>query len=352
MAFNRPTLDELVTRIKSDFSSRLLGGATILRRSVMAVLARTFAGAVHLLYGYLDWIAKQAMPDTAEAEQLRRWASIWGITPTPAEFAQGDVVFSGSDGIVIPEGTELQRSDGLLYTTDADGTIASGTVTIAVTASESGADYNTDPETELSLTSPIAGVTAIAVADDGVGIDGGLAEEADEDLLVRLLARIQDPPAGGSEADYIAWAKEVAGVTRAWCYPSYTGPGTVGLTFVRDNDSGSIIPSGGEVTEVQDHIDALRPVTADLTVFAPVGVPLNFTILVSPNTTAVKAAVQAELEELILRETEPGGTLLLSHIEEAISRASGETDHNLTAPAADVTVATGEITTMGTITWL
>jgi uncharacterized phage protein gp47/JayE len=66
----------------------------------------------------------------------------------------------------------------------------------------------------------------------------------------------------------------------------------------------------------------------------------------------VQAAVLAELQDLLLREATPGGTLLLSHIRAAISSAAGETDFVLTSPAANVTNTTGNMCTMGTITWL
>jgi len=86
-------------------------------------------------------------------------------------------------------------------------------------------------------------------------------------------------------------------------------------------------------------------------VAAPVAVPLDFMLLVSPATSAVQAAVQASLEGLIRNTAAPGGTILITHIREAISLSDGETDYLLTAPAADVTRATGDIATMGSITW-
>ena len=71
----------------------------------------------------------------------------------------------------------------------------------------------------------------------------------------------------------------------------------------------------------------------------------------------MRAVVEAELEDLLTREGEVddgsgSGTILLSHIREAISVATGETDHTLTAPAADVTFSLGEIAVMGTVTWV
>lgn len=186
-------------------------------------------------------------------------------------------------------------------------------------------------------------------------LSGGADVETDDALRARLLARIQQPPHGGASYDYTAWALEVPGVTRAWVYPAELGLGTVTLRFVRDNDGTgtAIIPDAGEVAAVQAYIDARRPVTAQLTVVAPAAVPLNFTIQgLVPATLTVQAAVQAELADLLLREAVPGGIILLSHIRAAISAAAGETDYVLTAPLSNVTNSTGNMSTMGSITWL
>jgi uncharacterized phage protein gp47/JayE len=92
-------------------------------------------------------------------------------------------------------------------------------------------------------------------------------------------------------------------------------------------------------------------VTGETIVVAPTASPLDFNITLAPDTVEVRNAVQAELVDLVAREAEPGGTILWSHLNEAISIAAGETDHVLNSPAANVVEATGAITTMGVITW-
>ena len=348
--FTRPTLQQLIDRIAADIEARLPGADARTRRSNLAVLARTQAGAIHGLYGYLDFLSRQVMPDTAEADTLDRHASLRGVTRTPSTAATGNITLTGTNGIVVPTGTELQRSDGARYKTTADATIASGTATAAVIASALGAAGNAVIGIVLTLTSPIAGITNTATVAAG-GLVSGTDQETDADLLVRLMEKIQTPPHGGAKADYVAWAKEVSGVTRAWCFPLEGGAGTVYVRFVRDNDA-SIIPDAGEVAAVQAHLDDVRPVTAVVTVAAPTAVPLNLTIDLTPDTTAARAAVTAEIQDLVKREAAPGGTLLLSHIREAISLAAGETNHVLTVPAADVTYTNSQIGTMGTITWV
>jgi len=349
MAFVRPTLSQIQTRVLNDITSRAELGTPLARATVRAI-SWAIAGTSHMLYGFLNWISRQVMPDTAEQENLERWCSIWGVTRIEASYAEREVTLTGTvNGTVIPEGTVLVRSDGLEYTTDAEATIASLTATVAITASGAGTDYNSDTGTVLSFQSPIEFISTqapIAATNQVDAVD----DETDAALLARLLSRLQQPPAGGTANDYVTWAKEVAGVTRAWCYPLRTGPGTVGVSFVRDNDA-SLIPSAGEVAEVQAYIDTKSPVTADVTVFAPVEETVDFEIDIAPNNTEVQDAIQAEIEDLFSRESEPEGTLLISHIREAISIAAGETDHELVSPTANITAGTGVIKTVGTFTW-
>lgn len=349
MAFTRPTLADLIVRAFTDIQSRLPGIDATLRRSNLNVLSRVHAAAVHGLYGYIQWLALQIIYDTAEGVILERWASIWKVYRIPASFATGTVTLTGTNGVTIPAGTELQRADDALYTVDADVDVAAGTAVVAVTAVEAGQAGNATTGYALTLTTPIGGIAATGTAG---ALSGGADAEKDDALRARFIARIQQPPHGGAKHDYEAWALEVPGVTRAWVYPQELGAGTVTVRFVRDNDV-SLIPDAGEVATVQTYIDERRSVTAKgCYVVAPVAAPLAFSIGVTPNTAAVKSAVTAELTDLISRESQPGGTLLLSHIRAAISAAAGETNYNMTAPAADVTNATGHMTTMGVITWL
>ena len=350
MPFQRPTLVELINRAFADIVGRLNLQGALLRRSVVGVLARVLAGASHMLHGHLEWIAKMSMPDTAEGVWLRRWAAIWKIYPDEATFATGSITITGTlDGAAIPAATVVKRSDGVQFQTLADAVIASGTATVEVEALEAGSLANTDAAVTLSLLFPIAGVNSAVVVAAG-GIDSGTDAQTDESLKQEMLARIAQPPHGGAKFDYETWAKEVPGVTRAWVYPLHMGPNTVGVTFVRDNDV-SIIPSAGQVEDMQEYIDERRPVTAEVIVFAPVADTQNFTIEINPSTIAVKNAIEAELKDFLRREAEPGGTLYLSRINEAISIAAGEFDHVLTAPSADVVSAAGHIPVFGTITW-
>jgi uncharacterized phage protein gp47/JayE len=351
MPFARPSLTELIDRVSSDIASRLVvvDGA-VLRRSLIGILGRTEAGAVHLLYGYLDWISRQCIPDTAESEYLERWAAIWGITRKPATFAVGQVGAVAAAPATLFAGTVYQRSDGMQYTTVADQDIPTGTTPIDLIATVAGTAANTPAGVALGLLSPVASVQASALT-LGQGIRSGTDSESDEELLARLLQRIQQPPQGGAESDYVRWAMEVPGVTRVWVYPNQLGAGTVLVLFVTDNDPAGPIPDQATIDEVQAHIDSVKPVTAEVFVDAPIPHVVNFTIKLQPNNATVRGTVTAELTDLLLREAEPNGTLYISHVREAVSIAAGEVNSEVVIPAADVVLTGGEMAIMGTITF-
>lgn len=350
MPFTRPTLPQIIDRVKKDLEDKLTGGSPSLRRSVIAVFARVIAAASHILHGHLDWLYRQLFPTLADEENLLRWGSIWTVQRKPAEFAQLTLEFTGAIGSVIPAGHELQRSDGVLFTLDANLTFVSATETAQVTAAVAGENSNTDNGVLFQLVSPVVGVEN--EAEVTATVTSGVDEEDIELYRDRVLQRIANPPQGGASADYVRWALEVPGVTRAFPFPLHLGIGTMGLSFVRDGDTPSIIPDAGEVATVQSYIDARRPITVDFTAFAPVALAVNFTIdLLSNDTAEIRAAVIAELTDLFAREASPGGTILISHIREAISIAAGETDHILTAPVANVVAPTGQLPIIGTFTW-
>lgn len=349
MPFERPTLPLLIDQGASEIESRLPGVLARVRRSLVGVINRVVAGGLSALYKYVEFLNRQVWPDQAEAEFLVDHGNRWGVFRVPAAPATGIVSFTGTDGTIIPASTVVQRADGTRYLTDAIATIAAGAALVPVTAEVAGQAGNSALATAVSLVSPIAGANSAAAA--STALAGGADIEDVEPWRARILARIRQAPQGGSIDDYIAWALQVPGVTRAWVYPGELGAGTVTIRFTRDDDA-SPIPDAGEVATVQDYIELLRPVTADVLVVAPTAVPLNFTIQLTPNTPPVKASVEAELADLIRREGEPGGTLLLSHLREAISIAAGETNHVLTVPNADVVHTVAQIPTMGVITWV
>ena len=349
MPWARPTLAELAARVRADVRSRLPGTDPLLRRSVTGALATVLAGLSHELHGYLGWIARQALPDTADAAELDRWAGIWGIARAPAVAATGSVRVTGSAGTVVPAGTLWRRGDGVQYRSTAPATLGAAATAIPVQAATAGRAGDAEAGTLVTLPTPVAGVVSQAT----VEATGGVDRETDAGLRARTLLRIRTPPRGGAADDYEVWARAGhADVTRAWARTSAAALGAVTVYLMTDGASTTGIPSAGVVAAVDAYIATRRPVTAQVTVAAPAPVPLAVTIAgIAPDTVAVRAAVAAELADLVRRESEPGGTIRLSHVREAISGAAGEVDHRLVAPTADVTHTAAQIAVPGDVTW-
>ena len=349
MAFSRPTLPELIAQTQADFDSLLPGSDSRLRRSIIGVIAFVIAALCHGLYGFIQGEFKNRFTDTSDDENVRREAALYGLTPKAAVAATGEVTASGTIGSVVPINTVLQRSDGAQFKTSAATTFASTSETIAVVAVLPGENGNTVTASKLSLVAPVSGVNSqMTVASPG--LLGGLNEESTESLRSRVLDRRRNPPEVGNQDDYERWAKEYPEVTRAWCYPRIAGNGTVGVYFMMD-DRSNPIPTNTDKTNFGAYIDTKAPDLCTRTIYAPTAAPIALSIALTPNTQAVKDAVSASLKDMLRRESEPGGTIKISKIREAISVAAGETNYVMSTPSADVTVTGGAIATLGVITW-
>jgi uncharacterized phage protein gp47/JayE len=345
MPYETPTLPVLVSRAQAD----LAGDA--LRRSDAQVLARAHAGVAYGLYGYLNWLADQILPDSADEETLVRMAALRLNEPRkPAQAASGPASFMAAAGGVLDVDTVLQAADGRTYKVTTGVTPVAGLNTTTLEAVDAGTLGNAEAGLVLTLVQPVAGVASTFTV-LAPGLAGGVAQESVEALRARVVRSYRVIAQGGSADDYETWALEVPGVTRAWCRRNYLGPGTVGLFVMRDKDVVPV-PNPAQLAEVKAYIEAPRPVTAELYVLAPVLLPVLYSIRAVPDTSGVRASIETQLRDLHQREAGLGETLLITHVREAVSGSSGETDHQLTAPVADVVPAPNQLLTFGGITWL
>lgn len=349
--FDRPSLANLIDRNAATMQAETGSELALARRNNLNVLARVNAGAVHGLYGHLAWQAQQQFPDTAESEYLRRWADCFDLAPVEAGFARAVVQLQGNVGANVPAGTRLAKQGGLSWLTDAAATLLDGTALVAITAELAGAASSVASGETLRLVSPVAGVASAAIV-QAAGLISGADAETDSQLAQRVLARLRDAPHGGARHDYIAWAKQLPGITRVWPLPRWLADGNVGVAFVRDNDPDGIIPTPAEVAALQTLLNASAPLNAHPVVFAPTAVAVDIALKITPDTPTTRAAVAASLADLFAHEATLGGLMRVTHIHQVISDTPGEVDHELASPTADVFCLQNEIATLGSITWL
>ena len=347
MPYEIPTLPALTQRTEADFERN---APDALRRSDAKVAARALSGTAFELYGYQAHIARQSSPATCDEDMLLRWAD-WRLEDgrTPAVAAKGPATVTGSSGALVDAGQLYQLPDGRRYKVTAAVTLVDGAANLALEAEDVGALGNVAAGT-LTAVTPVLGVNSSAVI-GADGLVGGAELEELEALRGRVQAAFKNPSKVGNGADFVEWALEVPGVTRAWALPRWMGPGTFGLAFVRDGDL-DLIPTPAQVAEVQAHLDKKRPVTAEVYAFAPAPRVINFSIRLVPDSTALRTAVTQALRGLIVDEGGSSQTLKISRLRAAISNTPGETDHVLSVPPADVLMAANEVAVPGVMTWL
>ncbi|MFC4168454.1 baseplate J/gp47 family protein [Teichococcus aestuarii] len=366
MPFERPTLRALGAQALADMAS-VLRVPAILRASPVAILAKACAGLVHGLYGYLDWIARQAVPFTATGEFLAAWAALVGILRKAPSAATGTAVYGGTVGAVLPEGTELVRqADGALFRTTALAVIGSDSALIVpVVALEAGAAGNGTAGATLVIRSAVLGVNAAGTA--GL-ITGGADEERGEDFRQRMLDRFRAPPQGGAVADYETWARAVPGVTRAWIAPNGMGAGTVVVYAMLDDAQAGAggfpqgadgvaaaetraTPATGDQLTIADALYPLRPATALVYVVAPTPYPVDYVITdLAQDSVGTRTAIAEALRGMFRRQGAPGGQIFQSDSIGAIAGAEGVTRFNLVSPGL-VQAPPGALPVLGTISW-
>lgn len=359
--FERPSIKTLIERIQSDIESRLPGSSARLRFSVLNILSKVLAGVAHGLYGFLNWIADQILPDTMTESRLLRYGKIFGVQYLSKAKATGVLTVTGTDGTVINADDEWQRSDGLTYIVAETATISNGTANVNVQAGDYGSIYNADAGATISLITPIEGINPNAAVNSS-GITGGRDDMDIELYRSRVIERLSTFYTGANAAVYKKWTQEIDGVTRVWIYEATPSPGNVTVFFVCDDQDGSIVPDSSKIAEVKDyleeHTDPItgqtvgRGVNVTLVVSGPVEQAVAMTIGPLPDMASTRSAIKSELEDLFERESSPGGAVPISKIRAAISNAAGVNNYTLTSPSSDVAVSEGHIAVLGDITWI
>jgi uncharacterized phage protein gp47/JayE len=368
MPWTTPALRDVRQLVRDAVNASLPGADANVPNSVLRVLSDNQGALCHLTLQYVDWLSLQLLPDTAETEWLDRHGQIWLVNSDGssgrklATLATGQANFQGLvDGTIVPAGTQLQSAAALPVGVDSANasvtfetlvditTSASGLVTGNIRAVDPGAFGNLPDGSGLSMNPTVPGVDATAFA---YNLTGGTDDETDDELRARILQRIQSPPMGGSQADYVSWALAVPGVTRAWANVEQ-GIGTMTVRFMMDDlrASNAGFPLPVDIVAVADYIDKKRPVTVqDCFVAAPIKYFVDLTVTnLNPNTDEVKAEIQSSLQTMMFNLAKPGQTIFVAWISAAIMQAPSVISFDLNPKTDFVMPSIGTMPVLGTV---
>jgi uncharacterized phage protein gp47/JayE len=333
MPWSTPALKDVRIMVRDSVRANLPGSDANVPNSLLRVMADAMGALCHLCLQYIDWLAKQLLPDTAETEWLDRHGQIWLVNSDgstgrkQATLAVGSVAATGNIGAIIPINTELRSADDLGFETTATITMGSGPTEVPVRALDPGAAGNLSIGYTIGFGEPIAGIDPTARV---LQLVGGADVETDEELRARILRRIQEPPMGGDQSDWEAWCLEVPGVTRAWASALEMGIGTVTTRFMMDDlrADNAGIPLAEDVAMVEAYLDTKRPVAVkDTYVVAPIPFPINMNINgLVVDSSSTRAGIEESLRGMLFNKAAPGETIYRSWVSAAIADAIG-VDH-------------------------
>jgi uncharacterized phage protein gp47/JayE len=261
---------------------------------------------------------------------------------------------TGELGTPIPSGSILNSSTGIQYQTTQQEFMGSGPTAVPAMALVAGTDGNLLADAAIWFLVPPPNIDTLVTV---VSMDGGTDTETDDQLRVRVLKRIREPPMGGDKTDYEQWALAVAGVTRAWCAPLEMGMGTVTVRFMcddlsaTDNPMTSGFPTQTDVNTVSAYLDQVRPVAVkDIFVVSPL--PQRCDIHISnlnPDSQSTRGAIADSVSQMLLNMSAPGQTIYAAWKSYAVMTAAGVVSFDLTNNIDDVMESPGHMGVLGDI---
>lgn len=366
MPWTTPTLKQWRQQSRDYVVAKLPVGGVLLPNSPLRIMADNSSSLAYQQMLYLQWLSMQFLPDTSEEDWLDRHASIWlpNNGRKAASYAIGSLAVTGIANILLPQGSIFSAptaSGTVRLQTTGPVTVSPNPTAVPIVSLTAGSVSNLPAGASVSLTAgpPGGGVSATATV---VALDGGADVETDDQLRARVLNRIQQPPMGGDANDYVQWALQVPGVSRAWCSPLEMGIGTVTVRFMMDQLRAAAggFPNSGDVATVQAYINTRRPVTAiDTFVCAPIPEPINFSLSgLNTEDDSTMTNVNASVASMIAAMGAPAyalngvgqeaQTIYAAWINDAVFRASGIEFFDL-AMADHAMPTPGSLATLGNI---
>lgn len=262
-------------------------------RSFLGLLARIFASeSIALSESILAASYESPPSQQTSSVGLDNWAYIFGLPNGGGSYGRrgsipatgGIATISGLANTTFPSGlTAVDSTSQIIIALSTNTKIPASTPLTAsatFTALVSGAASNLPVGSVLTWQSPPVGATPTFTLT--TALIGGEDVETDSELLARILFRLQNPPKGGTAADYREWAEESVNslgisnsILRAYIYPLKSGTGSVDIIVTQAGTGPGRIPSDAQVRAVQSYVDTKRPVTAKAYVRANINIQMN-----------------------------------------------------------------------------
>ncbi len=257
-------------------------------------VARAFVEAVSMavekMYYEMDRIERSLFFSTAVGSELDRLGGDVDMERAGAAVSGVDLLFQGTPAILVPQGTQVRSSSGIIFETTKAITLGrnpimnglSGSLSlgdsVGAVSTTTGEDANVPAFTVTELVNPIAGVSSVT---NPAPAQGGADTESDGVYRYRLIRRISSLEKG-TQAFYEAAAQEA---TESWTKRAIRAIAahgdayrTVDVKLAANTGSGF---TSGELDQIASYIQDLAPID---------------TVIVCSNITFTGINVYAEIK--------------------------------------------------------
>jgi uncharacterized phage protein gp47/JayE len=251
----------------------------------------------------------------------------------------------------------------LSYTADIAGSGSDSGIStysnavVAVTSDGFGEDYNLGSGEVLTIGASLENIDNEAVV-VYTEITGGTDEESDTDLRPRLQQRKKNPSSFFNSAEVEARFLTLSWVKRVFIKRVTPAVGNATIYLVKEDNG---IPSAGEITTAKAFFEPYLPINCDFTIIivsAPSENAIAFTFsALDPDTSTMRAAIEANLEALFLERSEVGETITeaayLGVIANTVDPSTLErvSTFTLDSPSGDIDPDDDELSTYDGTTW-
>ena len=299
------------------------------------------AAEIQNTYIELGWALEQIFVDTAIREYLVKRCKEWGVVPYPATKAS----LKGEFNMEIELGERF--SLGILNYKVVEK-IGDKTYRLECETPGTAGNRNLGPLIPINY---IQGLTRAELTEV---LKEGSEEESTEALRERFLFKVQKPSTSGNIHDYYNWTIECAGVGAAKIYPLALGPGTVKVV-IADAERSAATPE--LIEQVNNHIEELRPIGADVSVVSArekvIAVTARVKLQNGVNLGSVQEMFLRELTSFLQEGAFDVSYVSLAKVGNLLLNTAGVEDFTelrLNGQAANVSLADEEIAVAGAVT--
>jgi len=329
-------------------------GSSIDDVSDIGLRLQLVAGEVYNLRNSLEWLRKQAFPQSAVGNQLDLHAEQRGIHRKSATKAQGTLTFSRlipiSLELEIPTGTVCAVSGDSMttYETTEDAVlpIKATSVTVKAQAISKGRAGNAAIGYVNTLVTPPVGIEKVK---NEAAFTGGVDAETDDELRRRLISSISSVSNGTNAEFYKRIALETSGISSVSVIPRANGTGTVTLYCWGDGQA----PAPQVLTALAAKLNAKREINVNVTVSAATASAINIYVYIVAKIGSVFSVVKEQVEQSIreyFKTFEIGDYFYRNDLGAHIMKNTSVENYAYAVSVKDVATAKTAIPILGTLT--